>query len=579
MNISKTKYTMENTNIKHIISNYFDLLPFKVIIMDKNQNVVAANKKYEKTYGNWENQKCYEVCKNSKVPCMRCQVQKVIQTGTVEIVQDSSVDINGKLNFDVVVFSPIYDVNGQIVYVQEISIPQQEVYHWENDFNVLFENSPNFITIVDRDLNILRSNRRMSTTFGNLRGKKCFEVFKKRRQICTNCPTIETFKDGSVHSSAQVGITSSGEKTHYIMTSAPVNYDSDGNVTKVMEIGIDITEINKLQEQLNFIHDFYGNLIENSSEGIIAIDRKGKLQIFNPAAEKIFSWTSKRKPGFAQARKMLPEQFFNDLENEGTTIEYLRTNIKNINDEDIPVQLKIFDIKSKNDIMGRVAIMNDLRPIIEVEENKQRAKELAFREKFASIGKDTQNILKTIKDFMGNLNETMSKDTDYKFQKQWNEFYDRSREYLQIMNLFIKYAQGYNPKEQLIDLNQLVEDEFNKYRSTFSYSELKMELNLTLDPPVVSADLHSIKEAVFVVMLHYMTYIQENCANITFRTFFNNNKIYFEIEVKCKLIDIPDFNEGLSLSIIKMISEINKTEIKTIKLNDENLIKISMIFN
>lgn len=569
---------MENTQLKSVMINYFDLLPFKVILMNKEQEIVAANKKFEQYYGNWKNQKCYEVCKNSKMPCMRCQVQKVIQTGISEVVQDSSIDQFGKMNFDVVIFSPIFDNNGEVLYVQEISIPQNEVSHWENDFNVLFENTPNFISIIDRDFNILRSNRRMTNTFGNLRGKKCYEVIKKRKQICNHCPSLNSFEDGGVHSSSQVGMTSTGEKTYYIMTSAPVNYDSEGNVTKVMEIGVDITEINKLQEQLNFIHDFYGNLIENSSEGIIAIDRKGKLQIFNPSAEKIFNWSSKRKPGFAQARKMLPEQFFTDISEEVAMIEYYRTNIKNIDDEDVPVQLKIFDIKSKNDIMGRVAIMTDLRPIIEVEENKQKAKDIAFREKFTTIGKDTQNILKTIKDFMADLNEEMSKDKDYNLQKQWNNFYDRSSEYLQIMNLFIKYAQGYNAKEQLIDLNQLVENEFVKYKNTFAYSDLAMDLQLSHETPVISADWNSVKDAIYVVMLHYMTYIQTQCARLIFRTFFNNEKIYFELEVKCKVVDIPDFSEGLSLSIIKMISELNSIEIKTIKIKEESLIKISFIF-
>jgi hypothetical protein len=276
---------------------------------------------------------------------------------------------------------------------------------------------------------------------------------------------------------------------------------------------------------------------------------------------------------------MLPEQFFSDMSNEETMIEYLKTNIKNIDDEDVPVKLKIFDIKAKSDIMGRVAITTDLRPIIELEENKQKAKELAFREKFATIGKDTQNILKTIKNFMGDMNSVMSKDVDIQVQKQWSKFYDKSSEYLQIMNLFIKYAQGYNAKLQLIDLNQLVEEEFNKYRNTFSYSELKMNINVSQDTPVVQADWTSLKDAIFVIILHYMTYIQESCAQLSFRTFFNNNKIYFELEVKCREVEVPDFNEGLSLSIIKMISELNQLEIKTIKLKEDNLLKISLIFN
>ncbi len=38
-------------------------------------------------------------------------------------------------------------------------------------------------------------------------------------------------------------------------------------------------------------------------------------------------------------------------------------------------------------------------------------------------------------------------------------------------------------------------------------------------------------------------------------------------------------HEGLSLSIITMISELNDIEIKTIKIKEESLIKISFIFN
>lgn len=570
---------MGKLDIQDVVKNYFDFLPFKVAIMDSQQNIVAVNKRFEQIYGsNWKNAKCHEFCKNSKVPCLRCQIQKVIQTGSIEIVQDSSLDVNGKLLFDVVIFSPIYNGDGEVAYVQEISIPQKDVHHWENDFNVLFENSPNFITIVDRDLNILRANRRMINTFGNLRGKKCYEVFKKKKQICNNCPTLEAFNDGIIHSASQVGFTSTGEKTYYIMTSAPLNFDENGKPTKVMEIGIDITEINKLQEQLNFIHDFYGNLIEKSSEGIVAIDKKGKLQIFNSAAEKLLGWNSRRKPGIAQARKFLPPQFFEELTGNETTIEYVKTTIKNLEDEEIPVHLKIFDIKDKNDVMGRVAIMNDLRPILEVEENKQRAKEISFREKFAILGKDTIQILREIKQYLGEISDVIAHHTDYDFQKRWNQFYDRSTEHLQLMTIFVKYAQGYYAKPQLIELNEFIETEFLKYRNTFSSSDLKMELNLTRGNPVISCDVESLKEAIFVTILHYITYIQMNCAKITFRTFFNNTDVHFELEVKCKQSDIPDFSDGLTLSIIKMISEANNIEIKTLKLIEENQLKITFIF-
>jgi hypothetical protein len=117
-----------------------------------------------------------------------------------------------------------------------------------------------------------------------------------------------------------------------------------------------------------------------------------------------------------------------------------------------------------------------------------------------------------------------------------------------------------------------------KYRNLLGHSELKLELNLTRETPVINCDEDSLKEAIFVTILHYITYIQLNCAKITFRTFFSDTNIYFEIEVKCNQSDIPNFSEGLSLSIIKMISEANNIEIKTLKLKEDNMLKISFIF-
>ena len=565
--------------IQSIISNYFDYLPFKVAIMDKNHYIVAVNQKFKQTYGNnWERNKCHEFCKSSKIPCLRCQIQKVFETRTTEIVQDSSLDNEGKMNFDVVIFSPIFGTNGDVEFVQEISIPQKEVHHWENDFNVLFENSPNFITILDRDLNVVRANHRMVSTFGNLRGKKCYEIYKRKKQICNNCAALDAFRNGTTHSASQVGFTSTGEKTYYVMTAAPLSFDDKGNVTKVMEIGVDITEINKLQEQLNFIHGFYGDLIEKSSEAIIAIDKKGKLQIFNTAAEKLLGWNSRRKPGIAQARKFLPQQFFEDISQEETNIEFVKTTISDLNEQEIPVHLKIFDIREKNNVMGRVAILHDLRPIIEVEQSKQRAKESAFKEKFSLLSNDTISILKELRNFMADFSEKVSSQMDYGFQKSWNDFYDKSNEHIQLMNIFVKYSQCYFPKINLLELNEFVEEEFLRYRNLFAHSGLKMELSLSSKSPVINVDKDSLHELIYVVMLHYINYIQSNCQKITFRSFYHKDDIIFEIEVKCSNFDIPDFSEGLVNKIIEMIEISNDFKVNIETLEQEQLLKISFMF-
>lgn len=573
------KLEVKNQVLENLINNYFDNFPFKIAIVNQEQTVVAANRKFEESYGQWVNHKCFELCHNTKIPCIRCQVQKVFESGIEEIVNDTSIDVDGNISFDLVIFSPIYNKYGEVEFVQELTIPQKEINHWENDFNMLFENVPNFISITDRDYNILRANRRMVNTFGNVKGKKCYEVYKRRKQICSHCPANETFETKRVHSSSQIGITATGEKAYYMMTSVPIAFDADGNVVQVMEINSDITEINKLQEQLNFLHDFYGNLIENSSEAIIAIDKKGKLQIFNSAAMKIFNLDTKRKPGIAQARKMLPESFFMETEIEHAPEEYVKTTLINADGEEVPVQLKIFDIKTKNETMGRVAIITDLRPIIELEESKALAREIAYKEKFATISKDINQTLRNMKVFLGEFAEQFGGSTSVEFTKKWNSFYEQTSDYLQISNMFIKYAYGINFKPTLIDLNQFIEDQYDYYQKVFEFSGIKIELHLSHEKPVIKVDVDSLRDVINVIIMHFKTYIKDNCGKITFRTYYCNDKIKLDLEVQCKKNPPKDFQEGVSLGVIQIIAESNGFAFHIASLEEEKILKISLIFD
>jgi len=569
----------ENQILDKLLKNYFQYFPFKVAIVDKEQTVVAANQKFEEFYGDWVNHKCFEVCHNRKTPCIRCQVQKVFESGVAEIVNDTSTDIEGNISFDLVIFSPIMNQEGKIEFVQELTIPQNEINHWENDFNTLFENLPNYVSITDREFNILRANRRLISTFGNVRGKKCFEIYKRRKQLCTHCPALETLESKQVRSSSQIGVTATGEKAYYLMTSIPIAYDKEGNVSQVMEINSDITEINKLQDQLNFLHNFYGNLIENSSEAIIAIDRKGKLQIFNSAAMRIFDLDTKRKPSISQARKILPENFFLDTEIEHPPEEYVKTTITNTKGEEVPVQLKIFDIKTKTEIMGRVAIITDLRPIIELEESRALAREIAYKEKFSMIAKDINKTLQNMRLFLGEFSEQFKESSSIEFTKKWNSFYEYTSDYLQISNLFIKYAYGVTYKKKLIDLNQFIEKQFEFYKKLFELSEIKIELNLSSERPVISVDENSLKDAINVILMHFKTYIRENCGKITFRTYYSDQVIKLDLEVQCKNNPPEDFNDGISLGVIQIIAEANGFTFNTASLPEENVLKISLIFS
>lgn len=122
---------------------------------------------------------------------------------------------------------------------------------------------PSYIAIIDRNYRIIRANKRLRDTFGDVQGRHCFEIYKKRKKRCRRCPTALTFKDAKEHFSSEIGLTYSEERTRYIVSTTASSRNEEG-VQLIIEIVPDITEIIELEDSVRKSHDFYVTLIENS---------------------------------------------------------------------------------------------------------------------------------------------------------------------------------------------------------------------------------------------------------------------------------------------------------------------------
>ena len=63
-------------------------------------------------------------------------------------------------------------------------------------FHELFQQVPFNVAVIDRDYNVITANDNFTEYFGNWRGKKCYAVYKKLDEPCTDCPSAEVFKKG-----------------------------------------------------------------------------------------------------------------------------------------------------------------------------------------------------------------------------------------------------------------------------------------------------------------------------------------------------------------------------------------------
>ncbi len=127
-------------------------------------------------------------------------------------------------------------------------------------YRSLFELVPCYLTVVDRDYKIVRINKAFEMQFGNVVGMDCFSGYKGRRTRCPDCLVERTFQDGQAHESEEVWKVD-GATAHVIVKTAPIVTDK-GEVTQVLEMALNVTELVRLQKEVEKKQKEYKELFD-----------------------------------------------------------------------------------------------------------------------------------------------------------------------------------------------------------------------------------------------------------------------------------------------------------------------------
>ncbi|MFC2150578.1 PAS domain-containing protein, partial [Calditrichota bacterium] len=351
----------------------FENIPFNVAVIDREFNIVAANRQFEEYFGDWKDRRCYEVYKGSYKPCIQCVAKDTFKDGKVRVTDGVGIDRHGIDRHYVAHIAPLMDADSEVQYVIEMTTDLTETRKWQREYDLLFDRVPCYITVINRDYKIIRANEKFRDTFGSdLQGKFCYEIYKKRKKPCSKCPAAQSFKDGAEHVSNQVGIREDGSEAQYIVNTSPLSRGEKG-IAHVIEIATDISEIRALENQLRQSHDLYESLIQNSATGIVATDPAGNSTMMNPAARELFDWKAHQMPTASRLREMLPETFF---EPELSESDFTSSSVLSKKHERIPVMYREVELKSRGNNLGRAAFLQDQRELKKLEEEKIDAERL-----------------------------------------------------------------------------------------------------------------------------------------------------------------------------------------------------------
>ncbi len=149
---------------------------------------------------------------------------------------------------------------------------------------------PCYLSVQDTDLRIIEVNDPFIKDFGNSVGEHCFAVYKNADRPCVDCPVLQTFRDGKVHTSEEKVVRKNGEEIHVVVSSAPL-LDENGEVAAVMEMSTNITEIKSLRSELKQSRRNYKHLFDAVPCYICVLGRDLKIKESNLLYRRDFGET------------------------------------------------------------------------------------------------------------------------------------------------------------------------------------------------------------------------------------------------------------------------------------------------
>jgi len=256
--------------MEDIYRKYFESMPCFVTVQDRDFRIIDANNRFIDNFGDYDGRFCYQIYKNRPEKCEACPVERTFRDGRRHSSEEKVRTTGGKEVSVIVYTTPIYDDNGNIEAVMEMSTDiteikslQKQLRESQERYRLLFEEVPCYISIQDKDLRIVDANRMHRETFGTSYGGKCYEVYKHRDKECMPCTVRETFKDGLVRTHEEVVTSQDNEQINVLVSTAPIR-NADGEIERVVEMSTDITRIRELQDKLTSV----GLLISSVSHGI-----------------------------------------------------------------------------------------------------------------------------------------------------------------------------------------------------------------------------------------------------------------------------------------------------------------------
>ncbi|MBN2059659.1 MAG: PAS domain S-box protein [Deltaproteobacteria bacterium] len=383
---------------------------------------------------------------------------------------------------------------------------------------VIPDSLPYRIMVVNMDKTVETVNKTFLNAFGltedMIRGKKCYELkygFKRpcmeEKHTCYIDDQLDEIKEKGIFSTYEKLLDENGQTRFEVITLAPI-FDEKGEVFQILEASRDVTERIKLEDEAQKSNTFLQNVIQSTVDGIVVVDTKGNVLIFNEGMERLTGFSANEiiNRGHLSAfydinlarenmKKMRSDQFGPEGKLNPTSMT-----ISTKEGVEIPVTLSASIITIDNQEVGSVGVFTDMREFLKMRKELEQAHlQLVQSEKIASVGRmaagvahEVNNPLSGIMIYAELIKESLKEDSNLLNDIQ--EIIDQTLRCKKIVSELLEFSRQSVGNVSSFTFEELIDKSLNILINQALFQDIDVIKKIEKDLPSIVGDIGQLQQ-------------------------------------------------------------------------------------
>ncbi len=449
-----------------------------------------------------------------------------------------------------------------------------ETHSWEEEkarqhTQTILDSLPYRLMVVNEDLTISMVNKTFleanHLTCEEALSKYCYKVRYQRQWPCYEmgkcCYFNEVKKQGKTISTILELKDDCGETHFDVITVSPI-FDDRGNIIQVLETARDITDRIKLQREVQQSKVFFQNVIQSSVDGIVVIDLKGRVIIFNEGMERLTGYSAEEIMNGGHLSDFYSLDIARENMKKMRSAQYGPVGklnptsmvITSKSGEEIPVTLSASIIRSEGKEIGSVGAFTDMREILQMRKELEEAHfQLVQSDKIASVGRmaagvahEINNPLAGILIYAELLRENLTGNPQG--LEDVNEIIQQTLRCKKIVSELLEFSRQSIGKRSAVDLEDLVNMCLNLLTRQADFQDIRVSREIEQGMPGLRGDMGQLQQ-VFTNLFINAADAMKGVGNLHIQVNY--------LSPECKfVIRISDEGPGIPMEIRNKIFDI-----------------------